>query len=96
MKQMMSSPVVSPLQKKGKEKSITSEFADSALLQIKVDYGETKAFIVLSREPTQEALWWPLVDMSIKHSLEHSDAFWGCPLSIREEPDGNFPSLLAY
>lgn len=80
----------------GKEKSITSESADSALLQIKVDYGETKAFIVLSRELTQEALWWPLVDMSIKHSLEHSDAFWGCPLSICEEPDGNFPSLLAY
>lgn len=40
----------------GKEKSITSESADSALLQIKVDYGETKAFIVLSRELTQEAL----------------------------------------
>ena len=41
---------------KKKKKSITSELADGALLQIKVDYGETKAFIVPSREPTQEAL----------------------------------------
>lgn len=45
------------LEKKKKKGAITSELADSALLPIEVDYGETKAFIVVSCSPTQEAFW---------------------------------------